>query len=64
MLDALPNPLQRWLIKHQIQVVAVFPAKKRITIAIDDPINEILIEKILSKIAPYQAKFVLIDPTS
>ena len=58
----IPNHLAHWLIEHHAEAVSVDKANNVLTIAIEDPTNELLIEKIINHIRPYSARFVLVDP--
>lgn len=60
----LPAKLDHWLLRNNVAVVSVDEASKLITISLDDPTNELLIENIINHIAPYRAAFVLTDPTA
>ncbi len=57
-----PN-LMHWLQKNTIIPIHIDTRKQRLTLAIEDPTNEYLIEKVINYILPYKAKFVLIDFT-
>lgn len=56
--------LQHWLIRHQALPIAFAADTGHLTIGIDDPTNELLIEKIINHVRPFKARFVLVDPTS
>ncbi|MDP3268847.1 MAG: glycosyl transferase family protein [Legionella sp.] len=58
---AISWTLRRWLIQHHAVPISVDNEKKILTISIEDPTNELLIEKIINHISPYKAEFVLID---
>ncbi len=62
-LTKLPKKIGRWLRSNKIYAFDVNRSKKQMKIAIEDPTNEQLIEQIIAMIEPYQAKFMLIDPT-
>lgn len=58
---SIPKQLTHWLNQHNALVVSVDTDNHILTISIDDPTNELLIEKIINHIRPYTAKFVLVD---
>ena len=58
----IPNYLAHWLIEHHAEAVSLDKANHVLTIGIEDPTNELLIEKIINHIRPYSARFVLVDP--
>lgn len=60
----IPAKMTHWLKDYQIAVVAIDPLKQKITLGLDDPTNELLIEKIINRVQPYQTTFVLIDPST
>lgn len=57
----LPKKLLSWLADQEVSPVEVNEEEKTVTIAISDPTNELLIEKIINHSLPYKAKFVLIE---
>ena len=57
----LSKKTMHWLIKNGFNPVAVDVIQRTITLAIDDPTNELLLTRIINYIAPYKAEFVLID---
>lgn len=59
--DSIPKHLIQWLNK-QGAAVSFDEVKKQITISIEDPTNELLIEKIINHVRPYQAHFILVEP--
>ncbi|EHL30015.1 hypothetical protein LDG_8015 [Legionella drancourtii LLAP12] len=61
---SIPEHLIHWLIEHRAGAVSFDDIKGILTISIDDPTNELLIEKIINHIKPYKAHFVLIDYSS
>lgn len=61
---SIPKHLIHWLIEHSAAAVSFDDIKGILTISIDDPTNELLIEKIINHIKPYKAHFVLIDYSS
>ncbi|HAU0346132.1 TPA: hypothetical protein JBF55_13730 [Legionella pneumophila] len=61
---SIPKQLIHWLIEHSAAAVSFDDIKGILTISIDDPTNELLIEKIINHIKPYKAHFVLIDYSS
>jgi len=61
---SIPKHLIHWLIEHSAAAVSVDDVKGILTISIEDPTNELLIEKIINHIKPYKARFVLIDEAS
>lgn len=60
----LPKKLFKWLTQQGITPVSFDEKNKILTLAIEDPTNEPLIEKIINNIAPYTARFVLIEKES
>jgi adsorption protein B len=58
---AIPKQLNRWLIKQDINALAFDECTGVLTLSIEDPTNELLIEQIINRIRPYKAQFVLID---
>lgn len=58
----LSKRMNRWLNKHSVQLIKVDPQSHAITLAIDDPTNELLLQKIIRYFAPKTTIFVLIDP--
>ena len=61
---SIPKHLFDWLVEHSATAVSFDDIKGILTITIDDPTNELLIEKIINHIKPYKAHFVLIDYSS
>lgn len=57
---SIPKRLDQWLTKHDAVVISLDEATNLLTIGIDDPTNELLIEKIINHIRPYKARFVLV----
>jgi adsorption protein B len=60
----IPPKMFKWLLHQQVTPVAINTSKQKLTIAINDPTNELLIERIISYIHPMKTQFVLIDPSS
>lgn len=56
--------LIHWLINHNAAAISFDDIKGILTISIEDPTNELLIEKIINHIKPYTARFILVDHTS
>ena len=44
----LPKKMHRWLMDNKITIVDVNRSKKHLRIGLDDPTNELLIEKIIN----------------
>jgi adsorption protein B len=59
----LPKRLLRWIKEQNALVVAIDKKNWLLSIAIEDPTNELLLERIMNHILPFKAKFLLIDPT-
>lgn len=59
-LDVLPKKMRRWFLRHGVTPVAIDVEKQRITIAIEDPTNELLLNKVIRYMSPYKAEFMLI----
>jgi bacteriophage N4 adsorption protein B len=60
-LRQLPKKTARWFKKQKLHPVGVDAMAQRITVAIDDPTNELLLTKVIQYVAPWQAEFVLVD---
>ena len=50
---------KKWM-RRGIRPVVIDEATQRMTVAISDPTNELLLKKVIRHVAPYQAEFVLI----
>ncbi|MFO3360849.1 glycosyl transferase family protein [Legionella pneumophila serogroup 1] len=61
---SIPKNLAHWLMNHNATAVSIDGTKNILTVGIEDPTNELLIEKIINHIHPYKARFVLIDFSS
>ncbi|MFO2972501.1 glycosyl transferase family protein [Legionella pneumophila serogroup 10] len=61
---SIPKHLAHWLMNHNAIAVSIDATKNILTVGIEDPTNELLIEKIINHIYPYKARFVLIDFSS
>jgi adsorption protein B len=59
----IPKKLLNWLSEQGVTLVSVDEYNNLLIIAIEDPTNELLIEKIINYVTPYRAQFVLIDST-
>lgn len=59
--QTLPNRMTRWLVRNKIYPVHHGIESQAITLAIEDPTNEYIIEKAINYVEPYKAVFVLID---
>ncbi|RUQ95096.1 phage adsorption protein NrfB [Legionella septentrionalis] len=57
----LPAKLLDWLKKNNANVLAFDETRNMLTISIEDPTNEHLIERIINRISPHRARFVLLD---
>jgi adsorption protein B len=60
--EDIPNKIRRVLTYPGVTLVAVHPKKNRLTVGIEDPTNELLIERIINNALPYKTDFVLINP--
>ena len=58
-LPLVSKKIRQWLLRHGLSPVKVDEAKKIITIAIDDPTNELLLGKIINYLLPYKTEFML-----
>ncbi len=58
----LPRRIINWLIEQEVTPVALDTRQHQVTIAIEDPTNELLLEKIITYLQPYKVKFVLVNP--
>ncbi|MDA9272269.1 glycosyltransferase, partial [bacterium] len=63
-LSLVTKKISKWLDKYRVHLVSINTANQAITIAIDDPTNELLLQKIIHYFAPRKIEFKLIDPTS
>lgn len=59
-VNLLPKRMGAWLINYGVIPVAVDLDKKRITLAIEDPTNELLLRKVIGYMSPFKAEFMLI----
>lgn len=61
--DDLPlsDKLIHWLKMNNAKVVSFDKATNTLSLGIDDPTNELLIEKIINRVYPYKVHFMLID---
>jgi len=59
----IPTKLKKWLFDHAAIPVSIDEVNGILDIAIEDPTNELLIEKIINHITPFKAEFLLIDFT-
>ncbi len=57
----VPRKTTQWLYKHGVCLVDVDEVNKTLTVAIDDPTNELLLGKIIDYIMPYKTQFMLIE---
>lgn len=57
----LPRNLLNWLSAHYVLPLSFDESNNTIVLAIVDPTNELLIERVINHIIPYKAQFVLID---
>jgi len=60
----LPKKTVKWLENYGVKPLFVDPRSFKIKLGIDDPTNELLIEKVMSYIMPYDAQFLLVDQES
>ncbi|WP_115711149.1 glycosyltransferase [Legionella sainthelensi] len=60
----LPKKIKQFVTKNNLSVIAINEAKSELTISLDDPTNEYLIEQIINRVSPYTVTFVLTDPDS
>lgn len=56
----LPKPLWKWLSKHGVSPINFDEKNRKITLAITDPTNDLLLRKIVKYLASYQTQFMLI----
>lgn len=63
-ITPLSPKMEFWLMNNGASILTVDERSKVIVFAIEDPTNEMLIEKIINYVKPYGAKFVLIDELS
>lgn len=59
----LPKKIQRWIKDYQVSIICMDPSQQTITIGLDDPTNELMIEKLINQ-SDYKINFKLIDPTA
>lgn len=52
----------KWLKQYDVKLLFIDPVRKAMKLGIEDPTNELLIEKVMSYVAPFKAQFMLIDP--
>lgn len=57
----LSKKTMHWLMKYGVSPVGVDQANKVLTVAIDDPTNELLLGKIINYLMPYKTQFMLIS---
>lgn len=57
----IKKKLYKWLLRQGISPVAVDESGKTLTLAIEDPTNQLLLKKAVGHVSPYQVKFVMID---
>ena len=57
----LSKKAMQWLLTRGVSPINVDEANRTITIAIDDPTNELLLGKIINYLIPYKTKFVLLE---
>ncbi|WP_298625567.1 glycosyl transferase family protein [uncultured Legionella sp.] len=60
----ISRQLINWLNEHHATAVALNEEEGVLTVSIEDPTNELLIEKIINHVQSYKVEFVLIDSTS
>lgn len=60
-VEKLSEKTSRWLIRNEVIPVSFDSDRQLLTLAIEDPTNEYLIERAINYIFPYKAKFVIID---
>ncbi|RUR13720.1 glycosyl transferase family protein [Legionella sp. km772] len=54
----------RWLTEHHVHLINFEPQSKRLVLGLNDPTNELLIEKIINRTLPLKTEFVLLDPSA
>jgi bacteriophage N4 adsorption protein B len=59
---AVPKRVLRWFKTYEIKLLFVDLERCIMKLGIEDPTNELLIEKVINYIAPFEAQFMLIDP--
>ncbi len=52
----------RWLKRNNVKILYVDSARQIMKLGIEDPTNELLIERVMTYVAPFKAQFMLIDP--
>ncbi len=57
----LPNKTRKWLKRHQVNAVEVDSMNNILTVAIDDPTNEMLLSKIITYFSSYKMQFMLLS---
>lgn len=62
-LRQLSKKVNKWLNKYKISPVNIDPHSQKITLAIEDPTNELLLQKAIRYFSPRQIEFTLLDPT-
>ena len=60
-LAHLPKKEAAWFMNQGFSPVMINKGKKSMTVAIDDPTNELLLKKVIRYLAPYTVEFMLID---
>lgn len=60
----LPKRLDSWLLDQGVVIINVDEKGWLLTLGIDDPTNELLLERIINHVLPFKVQFVLIDPNS
>lgn len=60
-LPQLPKRTRSWMRKREINPIKFDELSKALTIAIQDPTNELLLKKIIKHLKSYKIEFVLID---
>jgi adsorption protein B len=60
-LPLVPNKTIQWLYKHDVSLIDVDEANRTLTVAIEDPTNELLLGKIINYVMPYKTQFMLIE---
>lgn len=63
-LNQLTKRTQRWLKENHIEVVSFDYEQKQLILGLDDPTNELLIERAINRTTAWNTHFVLIDKES
>lgn len=59
-LTMFPQKTKKWLTNNNINPIEFDNINQTVTLAIDDPTNELLLKKIIRQLSPYKVKFKLL----